>query len=49
MKVDQREDTENPTEFKIVLDCEYGYLKFRVTREQITNKQVTHTKLSAHG
>jgi len=49
MKVDQREDTKNPTEFKIVLDCEYGYLKFRVTREQITNKQVTHTKLSAHG
>jgi len=49
MKVDQREDTENPTEFKIVLDCEYDYLEFRVTREQITNKQDTHTKLNAHG
>jgi hypothetical protein len=33
MKVDQREDTENPTEFKIVLECEYGYLEFRDTRE----------------
>lgn len=49
MKVGQREDTENPTEFKIVLDCECGYLEFRLTTEQITNKQVTHTKLNAHG
>jgi len=49
MKVDQREDTENPTGFKIALDCEYGNLEFRVTREQITNKQDTHTKLNAYG
>jgi len=33
MKADHTEGTENPTEFKIVLDCECGTLQFRATRE----------------
>jgi hypothetical protein len=38
MKADHREDTENPTELKIVLACEYCTLEYTVTRQYTKNK-----------
>jgi hypothetical protein len=49
MKANHKEDTENPTEFKIVVDCEYGTLEYTATREYTTSKQDIYTKLNAHG